>query len=343
MFSNNDQRFIMENVGDCWSKLAGKHIFITGGTGFIGKWITGALLTANKFYDLRCKITILTRNANTFHKSNKFISNDPAVDFIDGDVRLLSFFGKSYDIIIHAATDVSNKNHPIDTFNVCVKGTQSVLDFALKSNASNFLLLSSGAVYGRQPPELNSMSESFNGIPSRTNEQSAYGLGKISAEWLVSEYSRSYNLNAKIARCFAFVGPYIPMDKHFAIGNFIRDAIKGNPILINGDGSQVRTYLYSAELSVWLLKILLDGKSGDIFNVGGEKEISIGGLAKLIGILINKKVPIITKKKINGTLPPEKYVPNINLIKEKLGLYPKISLENSIDCTAKWLIKRGTF
>lgn len=156
---------------------------------------------------------------------------------------------------------------------------------------------------------------------------------------MVLQYGRTYALNTKIARCFSFVGPYLPMDKHFAIGNFIKDAATGNPIVINGDGSPIRTYLYSADLAVWLWRILLDGDNGDIFNVGGDRQISIEELANLIKDVVNQNVKIVIKNKIKKNVLPERYVPDITFAKDKLDLCPRISLEESIKSTAEWFLK----
>lgn len=340
MFNKHDQDHILKQVGNCWFKLERKNIFISGGTGFIGKWLIGSLILANKIYSLNCKVAILTRNSQVFRNSYDYIANDPAVSFIDNDIRFLTHDSKEYDFVIHAATDVSLSNSPIDTFDVCSIGTRSILDFAIKSKASNFLLLSSGAVYGKQPPELNSIDELYNGIPDRISEKSAYGLGKICSEWMTSEYNRKYGLNTKIARCFSFVGPYLPMDKHFAIGNFIKDAITGGSIVINGDGTPIRTYLYSADLAVWLWRILLDGDKGDVFNVGGDRQISIEQLATLIKDLVNPKAKIIVGNKNVKNIFPERYVPDINLAQKKLGLFPIISLDKSIENTTKWFLNK---
>ena len=341
IFSKRDQELILRQVGDSWLKLKNKNIFITGGTGFIGKWLVGSLLLANENYSLNCKVTILTRNSRVFSNLHKFIANDLAVSFIDGDVRFLACFDREYDYVIHAATDVAISNSAIDTFDVCSLGTRSVLDFAIKSKASNFLLLSSGAVYGKQPSTLSSVPESYNGMPDRISDNSAYGLGKISAEWMASEYGRTSALNTKIARCFAFVGPYLPMDKHFAIGNFIKDAVRGNPIVINGDGSPIRTYLYAADLAAWLWRILLDGDNGSIFNVGGDRQISIGELAHLVRHEVNKNAKVEVRSQVRKNILPERYVPDISFAKEKLNLFPSVSLEESIKSTAEWFIKNG--
>lgn len=336
MFSKFDQDLILQKIGGSWLKLYQKKVFITGATGFIGKWLIGSLLLANRTYSLGCTITVLTRNSQVFRESNVQLGNSPEISFIDDDVRFFSYDNKNYDFVIHAATDIAQSNSSLHTFDVCTLGTRSVLDFAIKSNASNFILLSSGAVYGKQPVELNSIPEGYSGMPARLGNQSAYGLGKVSAEWMTSQYSLHYGLNIKIARCFSFIGPFLPMDKHFAIGNFIKDAISGRSITINGDGSPIRTYLYSADLAIWLWKIILDANDGDIFNVGGDREISIRELADLVGNLVNPRVKITTRMNpVEGALP-ERYVPDISSAKNKLGLHPTVSLESSIQKTSEW-------
>jgi nucleoside-diphosphate-sugar epimerase len=339
MFSEKDLDHILQQVGGSWLKLKNKKIFITGGTGFIGKWLVGSLIYANDVYSLDCKITILTRNPDFFIDSYEYISTNSIITFLNDDVRLLKNINSKFDFVIHAATDVTLSNPAIETFDVCTIGTRNVLEFSINSEANNFLFLSSGAVYGKQPPELNSISELYNGIPDRTSSQSSYGLGKIIAEWMVSQYSINFGLNTKIARCFAFVGPYMAMDKHFAIGNFIKDCIIGNSIIINGDGRPVRTYLYSSDLTIWLWRILLEGNKGDIYNVGGNHQISIEELAILTKNLINPCASIILSKDKNNNSLPERYVPDINLAKNKLNLSPLITLEESILKTTEWFIQ----
>ena len=340
MFSQHDQTHIIEQIGDSWVKLKEKKIFITGGTGFIGKWLTGSLIRANDVYSLDCKITILTRNSNLFRASNSYISNSPIVSFLDDDVRTLKKSNEKYDYVIHAATDVALSTSAFDTFDVCYNGTRNILEYSINSDASSFLLLSSGAVYGKQPYELSSMSELYNGFPNRMSDKSAYGLGKISAEWMASQYSQKFGLNTKIARCFAFVGPYMPMDKHLAIGNFIKDCIIGNSISVNGDGSPIRTYLYSADLTIWLWRILLDGNNGDIYNVGGDKQISVEELAILVKKLINPSACIKLMREKNDNIFSERYVPDINLARINLNLLPIVSLEQSILSTSKWFMQQ---
>jgi dTDP-glucose 4,6-dehydratase len=240
-------------VGRRWEGLRGKRIFLTGGTGFVGKWLLATVLEADRRFGLGCEITVLTRNPEAFRRQAPELANAPQVTLIAGDVRHLDPGRQRFSHVIHAATDAVTTGRPLDTFNTCVEGTRRVLDFAAQAGATELLLLSSGAVYGRQPQSLPAITTDFSGGPDTLNVNSAYAEGKRAAEWLTHAYAQEHGIHAKVARCFAFVGPYLPMDRHFAIGNFIRDAMAGLPIVILGDGTPLRSYLHASEMAAWLV------------------------------------------------------------------------------------------
>ena len=121
----------------------------------------------------------------------------------------------------------SGEQDPLAVINTTVTGTSHTLEFACGCGASKFLFTSSGAVYGRQPSNLSHVSENYPGAPDLGNLGFAYGESKRLAELLCAVYARQHSIEPKIARCFAFVGPYLPLDAQFAIGNFIRDGLKG--------------------------------------------------------------------------------------------------------------------
>jgi len=140
-----------------------------------------------------------------------------------------------------------------------------------------------------------------------------------------------------VARCFAFVGEDLPLDVHFAIGNFIRDALWAEEIVVNGDGTPIRSYLDQRDLSRWLLALLHEGRAGEAYNVGSDQAICIGDLAHLVRDLLSPGKPVRVLGKPVDNAERNRYVPDINKIGRDLGLRPGFSLEQSIQNAAEAL------
>lgn len=314
-------------------RMAGERIFVTGGTGFFGRWLLEALCAADARLGLDLRITVLSRDPEAFGRTAPHLFAAPAINWWRGDVRDFQPPPGTFPLIIHAATAASkelNVTQPRVMFDTIVDGTRRLLDFAAEASTRALLLTSSGAVYGRQPPEISLVDEEFTGAPVPNSPNSAYAEGKRAAEFLAA----ASGLPAKIARGFAFVGPYLPLDAHFAAGNFIGDAVAGRPIAIQGDGTPVRSYLYAADLVVWLLAILLDGAPNRPYNVGSDNPISIIELAATIadaagGLETRALLP-------PGTLPPERYVPDIGRARGELGLDVWTPLPEALGRTLRW-------
>jgi dTDP-glucose 4,6-dehydratase len=331
---SSDLDYIVEALSPFWEQLRDKHIFITGGTGFFGCWLLNSFIWAVEKLGLNAQATVLTRDLSSFKKKAPYLAEHPLLHFHTGDVTNFKFPEKySYSHIIHAATDPAELNE-INLLETIIQGTSHTLNFA-KAQAARYLLISSGAVYGKQPTDLSYISEQYAGRPALENPASAYGLGKCIAEHLCHLYKRQHDVESVIARCFAFVGPYLPLNKNFAIGNFLNDAINGRPIMIQGDGTPYRSYLYAADLTTWLWKILLCGQSLRPYNVGSDEPISIAALAELIASRCSSKVAVVIKKTA-ATHLPERYVPDITRAKTELGLAQKTSLIEAIDATLNW-------
>jgi dTDP-glucose 4,6-dehydratase len=181
------------------------------------------------------------------------------------------------------------------------------------------------------------VSESYAGAPDCTHPASAYGEGKRAAELLCALYHRRHpELEPVIARCFAFVGPFLPLDAHFAIGNFIRDALHGGPIKIGGDGTPHRSYLYAADLAVWLWTLLFRGRPGQAYNVGSQEEVTILELASTVAECFSKHTDVeIACQPVPGA-PAPRYVPSTGLAASELGLVASIPLKEAIARTAAW-------
>lgn len=338
---DRDLEHILVHTESLWEELRDSQIFITGGTGFIGTWLLTSFAWINDRLNLNASALVLTRNQAQFQLKVPQLAAHPAIKFYQGDVRSFEFPVGEFSHIIHAATEASaklNREHPLLMIDTIVEGTRRVLEFAKQAGTKKFLLTSSGAVYGRQPPEITHISEDYLGAPSAKNLNAPYGEGKRMAELLCHIYAREHQLETKIARCFAFVGPYLPLDTHFAIGNFINNGIKREPILIKGDGTPYRSYLYAADLTIWLWTILFKGKSGDPYNVGSEQDLTIAELGKLIAnIFANKIDVIISEKNMLGT-NIERYVPATKKALNDLNLEQYIDLETAIKRTVGELV-----
>jgi dTDP-glucose 4,6-dehydratase len=333
-----DLDHILEHTRDLWDELRGQRIFVTGGTGFFGKWILESLLWANDRLSLHCHATVLSRSPISFRMKAAHLAGHPSVSVIKGDVRTFEFPHGGFRHILHAATESSTKlntEHPLQMLDTIVQGTRHMLEFARICGAENFLLTSSGAVYGKQPAELTHIPEDYSGAPDPLDPKSAYGEGKRVAEHLCGIYADE-RLKPKIARCFAFVGPYLPLNIHFAIGNFIRDALKGGPIIVKGDGTPHRSYLYAADLVIWLWTILLHGESCRPYNVGSNNSISIGELAKQVAGQFTEHIAIEIRGTVDSQRPIERYVPNTRRAMQELGLQETVSLQNAIAKTKQW-------
>ncbi len=280
-----DLNHIHKNTEPLWRQAANKCIFITGGTGFIGKWLLESFAYINRKMNLNCRMLVLSRSPEKFIQQYPHFRQFTEITFLKADVRNFEFPDEKPDYIIHAAADTittHNATNVPELVDGIIHGTRRTLDFAKQRGTKRFLFVSSGAVYGKQPADLAAIPESYNGTPDLLDMPIAYGQAKRTAEALCCFYYKYHGIESTIARCFALVGPYLYLNIHYAIGNFISDALKGGPIIINGDGSPVRSYLYAADLAIWLWTILFKGTPATAYNVGSDVPISIAELAEKI-------------------------------------------------------------
>lgn len=311
--SHEDLLYIVINTPNIWRELRHGSIFLTGATGFVGTWLLEALLFANEHLELDLKVTALSRH-------NRILQG---VHWLQGDVRDFEFKKTFYTHVIHAATDTCaklNLEDPLLMFDTIVRGTQHILEYAQVCRAEHILYLSSGAA---QAPE------------NHLADGASYAIGKFSAEHICAMYAKQYAMNIKIARLYAFVGPHLPTDKHYAIGNFIRDALNGGPITITGDGTTVRSYLYAADMVIWLLNILCFGKSLEPYNVGSDVAITIADLAQMVAAQFNPE-PMVNIMQPIATGKTDRYVPDVRRTRNEFELPENINLKDSIKKTIQY-------
>jgi len=289
--------------------LRGARIFITGGTGFFGRWLIAALAHAHDAYGIEA--LVLSRNPQGFAAAHPDLAGHPAIALHRGDARNFDFPQGRFTHVIHAAADTSaaadaDKAELVDSI---VGGTQRVLQFAASAKAERLLYVSSGAVYGPQPSDVAHLAEGFSGAPDPLDPRSAYGESKRLAELLCVCAAARGGPQAVVARAFAFVGPGLPLDGHFAIGNFIRDAVAGQGIVVAGDGTPLRSYLYAGDLVAWLLTLLARGEAGAAYNVGSDAAVGIAELAQRVAAVGGSKAAVVVKGVANPKAPRARYVP----------------------------------
>lgn len=327
-------------VPDLWEALRGARIFITGGTGFFGRWWLESFIRANARFKLDASVVILTRNRDTFRHSAPHLANHAAIQFHVGDVRDYDFPPGVFSHIIHAATTSAtatfNHEDPLVKFDTVAQGTRRTLEFALRCHAQKFLFTSSGSVYGKAPSGMTHIGEDYAGAPLTTDfAGAALGEGKRVAELQCAYYAAQHGLDLRIARCFSFVGPYLPMDIHYAIGNFIRDALHAEVITVNGNGAPMRSYMYLGDLILWLLTLLVRSGPPGVFNVGSDQAISIHDLAYLVRDTLSPDKPVKLLGQADAGVGGDWYVPSIQRAREAFGLDVWTSLQDAIRLTAQ--------
>jgi dTDP-glucose 4,6-dehydratase len=191
-------------------------------------------------------------------------------------------------------------------------------------------------VYGNQPVTVAKLKEDDPYAPLPTQTGAAYGEAKRCAEMLTYARSERDGFNATVARCFAFVGPYLPIDSGFAVGNFIRDALTAGEIVVRGDGTPRRTYMYAGDMAAWLWSISVIGRTGRPYNVGSDETVTIADLARLVAVSAgqNTAVRILGEHRRVGV--GISYIPDISRARTELGLDVTVNLEEALTRTLAW-------
>jgi len=317
-------------------------VFWTGATGFFGKALLRRVSVSGQVGGDVPTLHLLSRDPSSFTTKHPGLANQRGVVWHRGDVLSLGC-GPVEGIthVVHAAADSTHGDRlsAVERYDQIINGTRNMLDFAVASRAKRFLLTSSGGVYGRQPAHLERIPEDYMGMPDPMSSANAYGVAKRAAEHLCALYAERHGLEIIVARCFAFVGQDLPLDVHFAIGNFIRDALWGDEIVVQGDGTAVRSYMDQRDLADWLMTLLMHGKSGEAYNVGSDRAISIADLAYLVRDVVSPGKPVRILGKAVGNAERNRYVPDIGKAERDLGLKCRYGLEEAIGEAAESIVK----
>lgn len=298
-------------------------IFITGGTGFFGKSMLDYRLRHPEWEWAKAEWVVLSRSPERFKAECPNLAGQDGVSFVEGDVRDFDFPAGRFDAIVHAATSAVTTLSDEEMTSVIVDGAHHVADFAKAVGCKKMLFTSSGAVYG---PRTSPASEE-----DACNPVTAYGKGKLAVEKFLVESG----LDVKIARCYAFVGPHLNRTIHFAIGNFIQNCLDGKPIVINGDGMPLRSYLYADDLVEWLFAILDRGETGRPYNVGSDQAVSIRQLGESVRDALDSQSEIIVKGVPTPGVAPSAYLPVVERARRELGLTVGTFLNDAVAMTVQ--------
>ena len=305
-FDEQDLQEVMTQVGPLWEDLRDARVLIVGGTGFIGRWMVETLLYTNEKMGLNAEVLVLSRNVDR----DSFGCHRQSLLIGQGDIQApFRVDNGKVTHIIHAAAPSSTPISDIETFDTIVQGTRNVLQCAFENEAKRVLYLSSGAA---------------------TRGKGAYADAKRAAETLCHIYA-DMGLPVAIARPYALVGPGLPLDAHYAIGNFIRDAMAGGPIVVKGDGRAVRSYLYASDMAVWLWKTLLLMPLNPV-DIGSHITFSIEALAGIVRDTLAPNADVLLRGERG--LKSNRYVPSP--LSAWTNQKQAVPLVEAIQRTARW-------
>ncbi len=324
-------------------ELRGARILVTGATGWFGTWVLDGLLALDDALSLGLSVVAVSRDPEAMRRRHPKIGAARRLAWIGGDIRHVDLDAAgAVTHVVHAAADTGVRGagtSPNDVFRTIVDGTDRVLRFASTRPGARVLLVSSGAVHGPQRPGIDRIVEDDCGGPDPLDAANAYAEGKRAAEQLAALWHATHGVETVVARCFAFVGPHMSLDAHFAVGNFIRDAIAGGPVRVASDGRARRSYLYMSDLVVWLLAILVDGRPLRPYNVGGHEAVTVASLARRCATSSGRDAAVEIAS--NGARGRD-YVPDVGRATTELGLRVTVPLDEAIARTMTWAASRET-
>jgi len=319
-------------------ELVNNPLVITGASGFVGTWLALSWVSARKKFNGQGQLLITSRNPQSLLPLTYVIDRQSPITALASEIQNFQIPNSFRNAnLIHAATPASatfNSKNPSGMLKTITGGQEQVLAEAIRMN-NKVLFLSSGAVYGRQPRELSCITESWEGAPSISDSNSAYHEGKRVAELMGNIAATHQGLQFITARLFAFIAPFLPLDAHFAAGNFIRDAVSSDQIKIQSGGGSIRSYQYATDLCSNLWALLVRGKNKSAYNVGSSEETSIYDLACMVASVGNPKASII-KLGADTIENTTRYVPSTEKIESELGGQHTVLLKDSITRTIRW-------
>lgn len=324
-------------------RLAGQRIAILGGTGFVGTWIAEAIAAVNDECGAQVQLDLIGRSAATWTANNPHLAGRNEISVRAGDVRSHFELARDTTLVLYAAGIADPRVHasnPLLVQDTALSGiARALAETTRLERLQRFVNLSSGLVLGPHNHD-HALRELDIGVLDFTRAHNVYAESRRAAENLVGLYASQFRIPVSTARAFTFIGPHQPLHAPWALNNFIRDALAGNDIRLHGDGSTRRSYLYGSDVASWLLKILVDGKDGEIYNLGGSQPFSHAEIANVIASYITPAPKLIFKSEpIHGGRRQD-FFPDLTKVQLQLGLKQAFNINESIGRAMHWYASR---
>jgi UDP-glucuronate decarboxylase len=338
------------------SQLGGKHILITGGRGFLGRYFTAVLAELNDLYlgGNPIRVTVLD-NFISAGEAGRDLPDLPNVHFINHDVikpyAPLKEYGHGdiladrVDFIMHAAGIASPahyRQHPLETLEVATTGLKNSLDLARDNTGCRLVFFSSSEIYGDPDPKYVPTPETYRGNVACLGPRACYDESKRLGETMVQIYAQRYGVHGMIVRPFNVYGPGMQPTDYRVLPNFAARIVAGEPLEAYGNGKQTRTYCYVADAIGGFLRVLLHGKSGEPYNIGNpSQELSVLDLAhKIDAMQIGMAGLRVTPYPASYPADePNRRCPDIGKASRELGYAPRIPLEEGLRRFFSWALE----
>jgi nucleoside-diphosphate-sugar epimerase len=323
---------------DLW-KLQGGRLLLSGGAGFIGRWLLASILHANRRLGLDVRVTAISRNPERLADTAPWLLDDPALAWVQGDLRNMALPAGDFSHVIHAAapTSSTNRDDPLESVGIVVDGTRRLLELACGGSSQAFLMLSTGAIYGPQPTGLAALPEDHAGGPDPLDPVMVCPESKRLAEQLCAIYGRRPGApRIAIARIFTVIGPDLPEDGRYAMEQFLAALSAGGPLVVQGDGTAERSYIYISDLVAWLWAALARGGHLRAYNVGGSTGRSIREWA---GQVAAGRCDVVVRNQPVHGAAPQRYIPSIERMRTELGVEEWTSFTEAVERSLAWNIE----
>ena len=305
--------------------LSDKKVLITGATGLIGKNLVRRVLEEGAY---------IIAPVRSIQKAEAIFGKNSGIDFIETDIIDIPIKNYGVDYIIHGASNTSSKSFvetPVDIINTNYQGTLRMLEVARKNSLKGFVYLSTMEIYGA--PKTDELIDELHSTNLDTMSlRSSYPESKRACELLCRAYAEQYSIPARVVRLTQTFGPGVQYDDKRVFAEFARCAIEKRDIILHTKGETKRSYLYTEDAVDAILKVLLDGKTGEAYNAANETTYcSVYEMASLVAQKISKaNIQVIVDE--CGDVASLGFAPtlkmNLNTSKLKaLGWKPRVGLE----------------